>query len=89
MGFVILPRRRRAAKRELARRVGQLRAQLMDALTTQFEAEVDASARRIEDAVAPYVQFVESEREHLQQLRDELSRLAQELAALGKAARVA
>ena len=82
VGFVVLPRRRRAAKRDLARRVAQLREQLMSALTSQFETEVDASARRIEDAIAPYVQFVEGEREHLRQRQDELARIGGELRAL-------
>jgi small GTP-binding protein len=82
VGFVVLPRRRRIAKRDLARRVAELREQLMAALTSQFEEEVEASARRIEDAVAPYVQFVEGERESLTQRQAELERIGAELAAL-------
>ena len=72
VGFFILPRRRRQAKRELADRIARLRTQLSSALTTQFETETVASVRRIEDAIAPYVQFVEGERERLQERADEL-----------------
>jgi small GTP-binding protein len=82
VGFVVLPRRRRAAKRDLARRVAALRAQLMAALTSQFDEEVEASARRIEDAISPYVQFVDGERESLRQRQEELERIQGELARL-------
>ena len=73
LGFFILPRRRRQAKRELAARIGELRTQLSGALTKQFETETIASVRRIEDAIAPYVQFVEGERERLRNRADELA----------------
>lgn len=82
VGFVVLPRRRRAAKRDLARRVATLRTQLMAALTSQFEEEVEASARRIEDAISPYVQFVDGERESLRQRQAELTRITDELASV-------
>ena len=73
VGFFVLPRRRRQAKRELADRVGELRKQLSGALKTQFDTETVASVRRIEDAIAPYVQFVEGERERLQARADEIT----------------
>jgi len=75
VGFVVLPRKRVTARRELHARVAQLREQLMEALTGQFRSEVERSARRIEDAMAPYVQFVTGEREHLSAVRDELQTL--------------
>ena len=73
VGFFVLPRRRRQAKRELADRIGELRKQLSGALTTQFDTETVASVRRIEDAIAPYVQFVEGERGRLQARVDEIT----------------
>ena len=54
VGFFVLPRSRRQAKRELSDRIGELRKQLSGALTTQFDTETVASVRRIEDAIAPY-----------------------------------
>jgi len=82
VGFVVLPRRRAVAKRELHARVASLREELMRALTAQFEGEVDRSARRIEDAMAPYVQFVTGEREHLTTRRADLDALRARLGAL-------
>ena len=73
VGFFVLPRRRRQAKRELSDRIGKLRKQLSGALTTQFDTETVASVRRIEDAIAPYVQFVEGERGRLQARADEIA----------------
>jgi hypothetical protein len=84
VGFVVLPRKRRQAKKELERRVAELRTQLMSALSSQFDEEVEASARRIEDAIAPYVQFVEGERENLRERQVEFERIRGELAALRK-----
>ena len=75
VGFVVLPRRRRTAKRELHGRVAQLRERLTGALGNQFQREIDRSVRRIEDAIAPYVQFVEGERAKLSARQQELSEI--------------
>jgi hypothetical protein len=82
VGFVVIPYRRRKAKRELRSRIATLREQLMTGLTSQFGREVDRSVRRIEDAVAPYVQFVEGERQSLAERRQALAALEQRLTAL-------
>ena len=73
VGFFVLPRSRRQAKRELSDRIGELRKQLSGALTTQFDTETVASVRRIEDAIAPYVQFVEGQRGRLQARAGEIA----------------
>ncbi len=65
VGFVVIPYRRRTAKRDLRERLAALREQLMRALTAQFDTEIDRSVRRVEDGIAPYVQFVEGERKGL------------------------
>jgi small GTP-binding protein len=88
VGFVVIPYRRKAAKRDLRARLAALREQLMGALTTQFQSEIDRSVRRVEEGIAPYVQFVEGERssltEHQQELvaiEERLSRLTSEVEA--------
>jgi len=73
VGFFVIPYRRRTAKRELRRRLAALREQLTGALTTQFEVEIDRSVRRVEDGIAPYVQFVEGERKGLADRQEELA----------------
>ena len=79
VGFIVLPRRRRNAKQELRRRVELLRQQLMGALRGQFDTELDRSVRGVEDAVAPYVQFVEGERARLTERHEELNTLRNRL----------
>ena len=88
VGFVVIPYRRNAAKRELRARLATLREQLMHALTTQFQSEIDRSVRRVEDGIAPYVHFVEGERTNLadrqrelETVEDQLSRARTDLGA--------
>ena len=73
VGFVVIPYRRKTAKRELRHRLAKLREQLTGALTTQFEMEIDRSVRRVEDGLSPYVQFVEGERKGLTDKQQELT----------------
>jgi hypothetical protein len=82
VGFVVLPYRRKTAKRELRHRLAALREQLMGALTTQFDTEIDRSVRRVEDGIAPYVQFVEGERKGLAEKQHELAAIEGRLSAL-------
>jgi vacuolar-type H+-ATPase subunit E/Vma4 len=82
VGFFVIPHRRRAAKRELRTRIATLRRQLMEALGAQFHKEVERSVRRIEEALAPYVQFVEGERQTLTERRQGLADLQARLTAL-------
>ena len=72
LGFFIIPRRRRQAKRELRERIAVLRGRLTSSLKMQFDSEVTSSVRRIEAVLAPYVQFVEGERARLQERTDEI-----------------
>jgi small GTP-binding protein len=82
IGFVVLPRRRQTAKRDLRARVSALRERLMTALQSQFRQEIDRSVRRIEDALAPYVQFVEAERAALTERHEALAGIGERTAAL-------
>lgn len=82
LGLLILPNRRREAKKELRDKIAALREQLMATLNGQFEREIERSLRRIDEAVGPYTRFVRAERSRLTAVRDDLSRLGQGLAAL-------
>lgn len=73
VGFVVIPYRRAAARRELRARLTTLREQLMGALTTQFQRELERSTGRVEEGIAPYVQFVEGERTALAARQQELA----------------
>jgi small GTP-binding protein len=71
-GFYILPRKRRQAQRDFQRRIAQLRAQLKDALTRQVHQELEQSTVRINEAIAPYRRFVQSQQQQLNEARGEL-----------------
>ncbi len=75
LGFLIIPAKRRKAKRELHRKVTDLREQLMNALNGQFEREIEQSLARIRDAIAPYTRFVRAEHIRLSDGQNELVRI--------------
>lgn len=65
LGLLILPARRRKARQQLADNLEALRQKLMAGLTQQFEREMQRSARRVEDTVAPFSRFVRAEQEKI------------------------
>lgn len=75
LGLLILPARRRRAKKELAEKLADLRQRLMTGLREQFQREMRRSAQRVEDTVAPFARFVHAEKDKLEAEHDELSEL--------------
>jgi small GTP-binding protein len=71
-GFYVLPRKRRQAQRDLQRRIAELRTRLKDALTRQVHLELEQSTGRINEAIAPYRRFVQSQQQVLNEARGEL-----------------
>jgi small GTP-binding protein len=71
-GFYVLPRKRRQAQRDLQRRIAELRTHLKDALTRQVHLELEQSTGRINEAIAPYRRFVQSQQQQLNEARGEL-----------------
>jgi small GTP-binding protein len=71
-GFYIIPRKRRQAQRELQDRIQQLRGRLRDVLTRQVHLELSQSTDRINQAIAPYRRFVQSQQQQLTEARAEL-----------------
>jgi small GTP-binding protein len=71
-GFYVIPRKRRQAKLDFARRIEQLATHLKDVLTRQVHLELDQSTARINEAIAPYRRFVQSQQQLLNEARGEL-----------------
>jgi hypothetical protein len=71
-GFYILPRKRRQAQREFQHRIAALRAHLKDVLTRQVHLELEQATGRINEAIAPYRRFVQSQQQQLNEARGEL-----------------
>jgi hypothetical protein len=82
LGLLILPARRRSARRELRRRSAELEQQLGDVLQDGFGAELARSIRRVRDALSPYTRFVTSERTQLEEVRREIDRAHSEARSL-------
>jgi small GTP-binding protein len=71
-GFYFIPRKRRQAQRDFARRIAELRGRLRDGLTRQVHLEISQSADRINQAIAPYRRFVQSTQQELTDARGAL-----------------
>ena len=71
-GFYVIPRKRRQAKQEFERRINELTTHLKDVLTRQVHLELEQSTARINEAIAPYRRFVQSQQQQLNEARGEL-----------------
>jgi len=77
LGLFVIPAKRRKAKKELAEKIAALRRHLIEAMTGQFNKELNRSVQRIHDAVTPYTRFVRAERTKLEESRAELLKAKQ------------
>jgi hypothetical protein len=82
LGLIIIPARRRAAKTELRDKISALRQQLITALKTQFEKEMERSLHNINSAIAPYTRFVRAEQSKLLEAQTSLEDIKNELTRL-------
>lgn len=82
IGFFILPARRQQAKTEMREKITAVRARLSTALREQFHKEIERSADRIREGIAPYSRFVRAEGDNLKVIDQELREIANELASL-------
>lgn len=78
IGLLVIPRRRAQAKRELHKRMQELRDGLDLGLSKQLDAEMLRSSEKLSGAIAPYTRFVRSELERLESHQAELDALAAE-----------
>ncbi|WP_420642003.1 dynamin family protein [Candidatus Leptofilum sp.] len=82
LGALILPQRRRKAKRELEEKLATLRQKLVGSLTEQFTREMSRGAQRVEDTIAPFARFVRAENDKISAQRDELVELEAHISGL-------
>lgn len=81
-GFYLIPRKRAQAKRRFTERIQALREQLAGALERQAHQEIGRAAETVEETIAPYRRFVETQRESLEQSRAELAAVESSLERL-------
>ena len=82
LGLLIIPARKRKAKKEYAEKLADLRSTLVDSLTTQFEREMRRSTQRLEETIAPFTRFVRAEEEKLLEQREVLQGIESQIAGL-------
>ena len=82
LGLLVLPHRRRTAKRRLHEQMQALRDGLERGLGGQIDEEIMGAADRLGNAIAPYTRFVRTELERLEQVAAEASALRDRLSAL-------
>ncbi|HFC12365.1 MAG TPA: dynamin, partial [Anaerolineae bacterium] len=82
IGLLVLPSRKRKAKKQLADNLAELRSKLMSGLRTQFEREMQRSSRRLEDTIAPFSRFVRAEQEKINSQREKFIELEAHIVGL-------
>ena len=82
VGLIFLPRQKRKAIQEFKERVAALRADMRKALIQQLNEEVDQSLTRVSDTVKPYVDFVKTERQMVDQVSQNQVALNEQLEKL-------
>jgi small GTP-binding protein len=82
IGFFILPAKRQRAKEEMREKISGVRARLSTALREQFQREIQRSAERMREGIAPYSRFIRAEGEQLKLVDQELREIGNELAGL-------
>jgi hypothetical protein len=72
LGLYILPARRRSAQARFERESQGLREKLTHAMQEQYVTQLDAAIAGVRSALAPYVRFVQTERERVARVRGEV-----------------
>ncbi|MEW5983741.1 MAG: dynamin family protein [Acidobacteriota bacterium] len=75
LGFLVIPDRRRRAKKDMRDKVTALRVMLAKTLRTEFEDELKRSAGRVGETIEPYSRFVRAEHDRLISARASLESL--------------
>ncbi len=76
LGLFVIPSRRRRLKDELREKIAEVRGNLMEILTVQYDAEVSRSVKEIETAISPYSRFVRSQQRHWHAMDEEMDTIA-------------
>lgn len=82
LGLLILPMRRRKAKQELEQKLADLRRQLINNLTEQFNREMRRAFQRIDNSIAPFSRFVRAEKDRLTEQEKQLTELESHILSL-------
>ena len=79
LGLFVIPAKRRKANQEMNLKVGAMREQLVDSLSSHFKREIERSLEQIHTAISPYTRFIRSENGRLIEAKNELQTLQKNL----------
>jgi hypothetical protein len=79
LGLFVLPARRRQAKKEIHKKIEDMRVQLTGSLRSYFTEEIERSIQNIQQTIAPYTRFIQAENEEIDKNRKLLSEIKVEL----------
>jgi small GTP-binding protein len=79
VGLLIIPAKRRQAKKDLEEKLEDLRQRLMTAMTQEFERELGHSLQRLREAIEPYTRFVRAEQKKLSRIATDLDEVGASL----------
>ena len=82
VGLLVMPRQRRKAKRELTRKMEELRGGLRSSLQGQLDTELGRSKEKLSGAINPYTRFVRAELDRLEELHGELDAFDEHMTAV-------
>jgi len=82
IGLLVIPTRRRRAKRDLDKKLEEVRQRLVGSMSEEFERELGRSVQRLREAIAPYTRFVRAEQQKLTRIEDELRSIRSALAQI-------
>jgi small GTP-binding protein len=82
LGLFVIPTKRRQLKQEFREKIVSVRERLILVLTTQFDRELTRSLNAIEGAISPYTRFIRAEHKHLEDTRQELLEVKEQLERL-------
>jgi small GTP-binding protein len=82
VGFFVIPRKRTQAKENFKKKMTELRARMVDALSTQFNTEAQSAISRLKEGVTPYVRYVRGERERIEHSEAIVSDIRHKLSVL-------
>jgi small GTP-binding protein len=82
VGFFIIPRKRKLAKENFKQKMTELRARMIDTLTSQFNTEAQGAVSRLKEGINPYVRYVRGERERIEHSEAILANIRHKLSVL-------
>ena len=81
-GMFVIPYKRRQVKEEFKTKMAELRESLRETLSKTFNQEAETAVNRLTENIAPYVDYVNNEQSRLEDARQTLTEMKNELNSL-------